>query len=57
MVPSASAITVNKIPDEGILLEMKASLNQQQGVLAAWNATTKFYTGQVSVAALSIRTG
>ncbi|KAG0529811.1 hypothetical protein BDA96_05G129400 [Sorghum bicolor] len=42
MVPSASAIAVNKIPDEGILQEMKASLNQQQGVLAAWNATTKF---------------
>ena len=42
MVPSASAIAVNKNPDEGILLEIKASLNQQHGVLAAWNTTTKF---------------
>jgi hypothetical protein len=42
MVPNASAIAVNKNPDEGILLEIKASLNQQHGVLAAWNTTTKF---------------
>lgn len=41
-VPCKSTIGGNQNPDEGIPLEIKASLSQQQGVLAAWNTTAKF---------------
>ncbi|WVZ59144.1 hypothetical protein U9M48_009336 [Paspalum notatum var. saurae] len=43
-VPSASAATLNKKPDEEILLQIKQAvlINQQQGLLASWNTTTNF---------------